>query len=340
MQHLKICFLYISKWLGLFHFSKYIYRNKLNILAYHGFSYCDEHRYRPKLFLTPYTFEKRLKSIKSNNFKVLSLSEGIDRLYNDTLPHNSIVITIDDGFHSVAELAAPLLKKYELPATVYVTTYYHTKGSPIFKLLIRYMIWKSNIDEQTAAGILTQLIEADLPPDKLRNAIKYCETNFSEPERISLSKAFAEKLGHDYEKLADSSILSIMNKPELKKMKEQGIDIQLHTHRHRMPLNPNRLSAEITENRAILEPITGVALNHICYPCGIWDAQQWDTLKKLNIISATTCEPGLNSPDINPLALNRFLDSECCPQIEFEAELFGYKDLLRSIVSFFRAKHS
>ena len=198
MEQLKIFFLLISKWIGLFHLSNYLYRHKLNILCYHGFSYHDEHKFRPGLFVTPQTFEKRLNFIKKKKFQVLTLSDGLNKLYKNSLPKNSIVITIDDGFRSVIELAVPLLQKYEQSATVYVTTYYAIKGLPIFRLLVQYMVWKSDFDEQEATTILAKLFGVESSSEDIMDIIKIAETDFNESKRVAVSKLFAEKLCHGH----------------------------------------------------------------------------------------------------------------------------------------------
>jgi hypothetical protein len=47
--------------------------------------------------------------------------------------------------------------------------------------------------------------------------------------------------------------------------------------------------------------------------------------------SATTCEPGLNTAETPLLGLYRILDQDDLSQIEFEAELFGFSELIRIV---------
>jgi peptidoglycan/xylan/chitin deacetylase (PgdA/CDA1 family) len=57
------------------------------------------------------------------DYKVISLADLIEaRAKNQTLPENSVVITFDDGYASNHDLAYPILKKFDLHATVFVTT--------------------------------------------------------------------------------------------------------------------------------------------------------------------------------------------------------------------------
>jgi hypothetical protein len=103
----------------------------------------------------------------------------------------------------------------------------------------------------------------------------------------------------------------------------------LHTHRHRFPEEETAASREIADNRAVLEPVVGVPLRHFCYPSGIWSPRVWPTLEAAGIKSATTCDPGLNFHDTNRFGLRRILDAESVTAISLEAELSGFKYLLR-----------
>jgi hypothetical protein len=123
-----------------------------------------------------------------------------------------------------------------------------------------------------------------------------------------------------------------MSPEQIAKASVSGIDIQLHTHRHRVPADAELLVREIKQNRSVLEPIVGRRLRHLCYPSNVWSKSQWPALAKAGIETATTCDPGMNRKDTVPLALLRFMDGNDIPQIRFEAELSGFGDLWRGIV--------
>ena len=97
---------------------------RLLILCYHGISIDDEHEWAPGLFMSPGDFEGRLRMLRDRKCNVLGLDDGIRRLYDGDLPPRSVVITFDDGTFDFHERAWPLLQAYEMPATVYLTTYY------------------------------------------------------------------------------------------------------------------------------------------------------------------------------------------------------------------------
>ena len=124
---------------------------------------------------------------------------------------------------------------------------------------------------------------------------------------------------------------------EIKEAARKGIDIQLHTHRHRFPLDdPSLLQQELQANRSVLNALTAKPLRHFCYPSGVWSPLAFSVLQKAGIESAVTTEQGLNfSPD-SRLHLRRISDGEYVDELEFEAELTGFAELVRKVRRPFR----
>jgi peptidoglycan/xylan/chitin deacetylase (PgdA/CDA1 family) len=339
----KKAVLHISKWLGLFRLARSFSPPGLRILCYHGFAMGDEAGFRPKLFIRPGTFEKRLSFLSAEKFPVLYLGEALERLRAGTLPAGATVITIDDGFYSVLRCALPLLHEHSLPSTLYVTTYYCVKETPIFRLVVQYLFWKTRDSQLDLAGLAPSLsgtARLDDPDENYRvtwEIIRYGETDLGEEGRVNLARALAERLHVSYDSLLEGRSMSLVTVSELRKMSSAGVDIQLHTHRHRLPDEEPIVRQEIADNRAVLEPIAGKPLGHLCYPSGIWSEQSWPWLSDLRVQSATTCDPGLNFANTPALALKRFLDGENISQIEFESEMCGFNDFLRNVRARFRA---
>lgn len=87
-------------------------------------------------------FENHLRYLAENNFQVLSLTEALDYLESDEPLRKTVVLTIDDGYKSFYENALPLLKKYKMPATLFINT--ETVGSN------DYMSWSQLKEAMTA----------------------------------------------------------------------------------------------------------------------------------------------------------------------------------------------
>lgn len=62
-------------------------------------------------------------ALLSSEYHVISLKELVEARINQVpVPENSVVLTFDDGYASNYELAYPILRKYHLPATIFVST--------------------------------------------------------------------------------------------------------------------------------------------------------------------------------------------------------------------------
>jgi peptidoglycan/xylan/chitin deacetylase (PgdA/CDA1 family) len=349
VRALKRTFLRVCAALGLLRLTSMLFARHLQILCYHGFQLADECHFRPQLFISADTFLGRLQHLVREGFVVLPLDEALTRMWNGTLPHRSLAITIDDGFKSTLSVAAPLLLRFHLPATVYVTTYYMEKNVPVFRLAMQYLFWRASarpLDQVTLeqlAALDSQLAKVTPSYAAVQHLAWYLirkgEALPSERERQSLLREVGRILA-DTICLDELQSLSIMSGEEVCLLGRQGFDIQLHTHRHRFPSHDRSIACqEIVQNQSRLEAITGRRARHFCYPSGIFASSQWTWLQELGIESATTCLSGLNTARTPRYALRRFLDSEDISFIEFEAELAGFSEFLRRVRAWVTFRH-
>lgn len=335
----KQAFLYLSRSVGLFALARLWTRRSLRILCFHGGSVLDEYLFRPGLFMREETIRQRLETLARLRYPVLDLASALQALAANRLPACGTVITIDDGFYSTFTQAGKLLQEFHFPATIYVTTYYAVKQNPIFRLVVSYMFWKTRLTSLDGTGlpldrpgpyVLTDQAQKDRVCWEI---IDYAERKLDENGREELASELGKRLGVDYQAIVASRAFHIMTEHEIRTLAETGIDIQLHTHRHRHLAAPEEVDREVPDNRTYLADWVKRPLQQLCYPSGVWSEELWPALARLGIVSATTCDPGLNDADTHPLGLRRFLDAEDISRIEFEAELSGFADLLRRIRS-------
>lgn len=88
------------------------------VLCYHNLNPTK----RGSMNMTPEKFESQMKMMKDNGFTFVPLQEVVEYLQGkrDTLPAKPIVVTVDDGWKSVYTYMAPILKKYDIPATLFI----------------------------------------------------------------------------------------------------------------------------------------------------------------------------------------------------------------------------
>lgn len=72
--------------------------------------------------ITPQKFEANLKLLKENGFTFIPLKEAVEYLQGKrtTLPPKSVVLTADDGWESVYTYMYPIIKKLNIPITLFI----------------------------------------------------------------------------------------------------------------------------------------------------------------------------------------------------------------------------
>lgn len=304
-------------------------RQRLLILCYHGVSLEDEHEWLPDLYVTPQHLERRLDILRKGNYKVLPLGNALQRLYQRDLPPRSVAITFDDGTYDFYRQAYPRLKQHEFPATVYLTTYYSNYQRPVFNLICSYMMWKARdrgIVDLAEFGVLRPLIlaSAEARQQAATQVAQWAESqNMTGVQKDHAAAALARALRIDYEELCAKRILQVMNQQEVGQLAKAGVDFQLHTHRHRTPLNEQLFRREIQENRAWISNAAGSIGTHFCYPSGVYRQEFLPWLAAEQIVSATTCDTDLAASNLNPLLLPRLVDTSGRSDLEFESWVNG-----------------
>jgi peptidoglycan/xylan/chitin deacetylase (PgdA/CDA1 family) len=89
------------------------------VFVYHRFG---DDRY-PSTNISTVVFEQQLKYLKENDFELITFGDAVNRWQNGAgLPDKAVILTIDDGYLSFYENGFALLKKYGIPATIFVQT--------------------------------------------------------------------------------------------------------------------------------------------------------------------------------------------------------------------------
>ena len=308
---------------------------RLLILAYHGISIGNEHEWSPELYLPPDALRARFELMRNDGYNVVSLREGVERLRAGTLPPRAVALTFDDGTFDFLKEGVPLLREFNFPATVFVTTYYAQKQVPVFQVACRYMLWTGrgttiSGEDLTLDGRRLELQNEEQRKDAML-AIEHRMTTIKggiDEEMITLRR-LTERVGADFDRFVANRQLQIMTPDEIRSLPRNLVEVQLHTHRHRVPVHESSFEREIVENRTALAAWRpDETLDVFCYPSGVTNERFLPWLRGLNVRTGVTCEPGLATGTMEQLLLPRLVDSATMTRLEFESWLTGIGSLL------------
>lgn len=304
---------------------------RLVIVCWHGISNDDEHHWDPALFMPPRALRMRLELLRAMKCNVLPLGEGLARVREGTLPPRAVCLTVDDGDSSFYLRAWPMLREYQLPATLYWTTYYSTHPYAVFDPMLSYLLWKGR---RNTLVLREPALRCDLrdPQERRRAFTTLYELARAEAWSAERKEAFlaelAGSLAADYARIKSRRVLHLITPEEARAMVAEGLDLQLHTHRHRVPREPERFAAELAENSRVLREAGAKAPSHFCYPSGSYLPQFGQWLRASGIESATTCQFGLVERGSDAYFLPRLMDGGAISAAEFCGGLSGIAALL------------
>lgn len=96
--------------------------SRFTILMYHIID-APQSKAEAKYACPPALFERHLEYLSSSIHTVVSLTDIEEHLLTGkALPRDAVAITIDDGFEDNYNQAFPLLRKYNMPATIFLAS--------------------------------------------------------------------------------------------------------------------------------------------------------------------------------------------------------------------------
>ncbi len=125
---------------------------KIPILLYHNFvtTVPDTDPDNFNYINTPQSFEENIKTFLENGYTIISMKElALADNGKIELPSKPIVITFDDGYYSNYEYIYPILKKYNVKASIFIVT--DKIGQEIDG--IKYLSWEECLEMQNS-GII------------------------------------------------------------------------------------------------------------------------------------------------------------------------------------------
>lgn len=87
------------------------------VIMYHSI---DGNSAGSKLSVSPASFDRQMEFLRKNSYNIVSLEKMAEYIRGKRVPFKTIAVTFDDGYYNNYEYAYPVLKKYSIPATIFV----------------------------------------------------------------------------------------------------------------------------------------------------------------------------------------------------------------------------
>ena len=252
-------------------------------------------------------FEQLMRFV-ARSFRVMALGEAVKCLANGSLPSRALVITFDDGYADNAEVALPILQRYGLTASFFVSSGFLDGGR----------MWNDSVVEclRTCRHSKIDLEPFGLECFSLAGSAERRQVIEKLLPRIKyLSLAEREDAIDSLQKLCGVTTLPtnlMMRSEQLRAMHHSGMEIGAHTVHHPilMALTPTEAECEITDGRRQLESIIGAPVDIFAYPNGKpgsdYDHTHVSLLKKLGFRGAVSTTPGVGQSGDDLFQLPRF----------------------------------
>ncbi|MBN7820381.1 polysaccharide deacetylase family protein [Bowmanella yangjiangensis] len=239
-------------------------------------------------------------------FTPISLTEGVRRLADKTLPSNAVCVTFDDGYLNNLTLAQPVLEKHGIPATVYIATGF-SEGKNMWNDRILHLFEQRDLKQLNLPGETIQIPEQD----EARREIAYSLLRKSKYLPPVQRDAFVDELYALNPQVVEAQS-KMMTPEQVRQLAALGVTIGAHTVEHPIlaVLDEQQQLQQIRDSKQRLEAWLQQPVEHFAYPNGVWpkDLTQ-DTInivKSLGFSSAVITNWGAAKQETSAFALPRF----------------------------------
>ena len=279
-------------------------------------------------------FEALIRFV-SRYYTAITLQDYLDFRAKGKFPPRPVIVTFDDAYASVALNAAPILKKYGVPAVFFVTASLVGNEELGLDNLLCYITNKLGFDTLRAVAC-----QFSFAPRKFESLEQIFDDLLPEMSRDQIRKfraALSGAAGISTRELAQKSGLYV-SPGQLRALSHSGFEIGNHTFSHVFcrTLAADDFHEEIDENKSKLEAITGSKVKAFSVPYGSpadLTNELAENLSRSGHELVFLARDRSNSPATDPFRLNRISmhsvsDRDFFTEIELYPRLRSLADIL------------
>jgi peptidoglycan/xylan/chitin deacetylase (PgdA/CDA1 family) len=259
---------------------------RFQILAFHKVSPDPHPFFEP---VHPDIFDQQMEFL-SRHYRVMPLMELVERNRIGDVPDRAVAITFDDGYRDNYDFAFPILRKYRLPATIFVSTGVIETGE---------LLWHDRIFNSFRFATVKNGLS-------LQPTLAKAKQLYGEGRR-----RFVEEIEESLRPVVDETAMTrMLTWQQIREMNNGGIDFGSHTVTHpvlsRVP--PGELAKELRESKTEISERLRCPVLSFAYPNGHTGDYNDDVkraLRESGYICGLTSEFGFNHVFSDPFELRR-----------------------------------
>jgi len=306
-------------------------RSKPLILMYHRFSENVD-----GVSTSARCFNQQLYYL-AEHYRIVPLSELARHLTSgQPVPPGLAVITIDDGYRDCYDIAYPILRARNIPATAFVVTDFIDQATWLWTDKVRYLT-------ASASGTLLETTIEDQP---LRIALDGQHSRLKGAERVNTQlKLISDEAKNDAIcEISEQLGVTIPTSPppqylpltweQIRELDSSGVEIGSHTVTHPIltRISVDKLRYELRESRARLESELGHKVELLGYPNGDHNEAVQVEAARAGYTCAVAADYGLNNGRTNLLALKRIHTEQNIAQ--FAKSTSGFEQFKNLLIHF------
>lgn len=332
-DRLKAGFYDSLSWMGIYRFGRLLHRHQALILTYHGVLDKPYDGYTNRNFVSVQMFDRQMAFIK-RHYNVVPLPDLAQWLSaGKKMPAYTAAVTFDDGFRNNFTVALPILRKYRLPATVFLTTaFIDSTELGLWTEQVDLLLQEAQIetvrigvngkereyplrtgaDRETSSDRIRAYLKT-LPPDQRQSVITKLmdqvvpKSAGIKPERRGIarhSELNAQSAAEIEERYAFLSWLQVRT------MTQHQITFGSHTHTHAImtTLDEEKAKFELAESGRLIEERLGTPCRLFSYPNGTatdFGPREQGLLRRYGYSAAVSQIDGFNDAATDLTALHR-----------------------------------
>ena len=246
------------------------------ILTFHRVLPPHDDAFQPHrgLEITPDFLDAVLSALRQADVDLVSMDEAWERLSGNAGQRRFVAITFDDGYRDVLDHAWPILKRHEVPVTLYVASAFAEGTGTLWWEVLGQAVARNDVVEAEIDGELRRFDcstpqAKDASYDVIYNWLRF------RPHEAELDAATAAIAARNNIDTAAQCRELCLGWDELAGLAADPlVTIGSHTVSHPFlaKCDAPAVLREMTESRAAIEAKLGVRPEHFAYPVGAPDA--------------------------------------------------------------------